>query len=67
MLGLKVFTACIALLICAPLWFYLVYRILVAINADELTWFIYWTYVPVTVLVKLCASVAEAAEKTHTL
>lgn len=43
----------LALFITMPIWFYLVYQILVRVNASELMWFLYWIYVPASVLVSV--------------
>jgi len=40
----------LSLFIVMPIWFFLLYRILDAVNATELTWFLYWVYIPVTIL-----------------
>lgn len=45
---LKVFSL-VGFLITAHIWFYLLYQILTAINASELTWFLFWVYVPVSI------------------
>jgi len=37
----------VSLLVVMPIWFYLLYQILVAVEANELMWFLYWVYVPV--------------------
>lgn len=49
----------ISFLITAPIWFYLIYQILTAINASELMWFLFWVYVPVSVTVGSVASLFE--------
>jgi len=43
----------------APIWYYLLYRILEAVNASELMWFLYWVYVPVALLCGVLSKVAE--------
>jgi len=40
----------LSLFIVMPIWFFLLYRILDAVNAAELTWFLYWIYIPAAVL-----------------
>jgi hypothetical protein len=49
----------LALFVTLPIWFFLLYRILSAINATELTWFLYWIYVPASVLVNSLTKLAE--------
>ncbi len=34
-----------------PIWYYLLYMILKAIEADKLTWFLFWVYVPIGLFV----------------
>lgn len=36
-----------------PIWFYLLYKILVKVEASELMWFFYVIYVPSTLIVGL--------------
>lgn len=43
-----------------PIWFYLVYKILLAVDATELMWFLFWVYVPTSLLV---ASMTDMAVK----
>lgn len=40
-------------LIVMPIWYYLLYKILRAVNATELMMFLYWIYIPVGVLVNI--------------
>lgn len=40
-----------------PIWYYLLYVILTAIEADNLAWFLYWVYVPAGVIVAASGSV----------
>lgn len=51
----------LAVFVTAPIWFYILFQVLTAINASELTWFLYWVYVPVGLLVQLISKlVAES-------
>jgi len=36
-----------------PIWFYLLYWILSQLNPDRLIWFLYWGYVPISVIVQV--------------
>lgn len=49
----------LALMITLPIWFFLLHRILEAVNANELMWFLYWVYVPAGVLVQALADLAK--------
>ncbi len=51
----------VAIFITLPIWFFLLYRILVAVNASELMWFLYWIYVPATMLI---SGIQKALEKS---
>lgn len=42
-----------------PIWFYLLYQVLVRVNASELMWFLYWVYVPVALLVAAIQNMLE--------
>lgn len=48
-----------ALFITMPIWFYLLYKVLLAVNATELMWFLYWAYVPFSVFVHLASKLTE--------
>ncbi|HKW15636.1 MAG TPA: hypothetical protein VJS69_14205 [Candidatus Krumholzibacteria bacterium] len=47
---MKLAVSLIALFIGAPIWYYLLYKILVSVQATELMWFLYWIYAPVGIL-----------------
>ena len=53
MKGLKIASGLIALLIAAPIWYYLVYTILSAIHPDRLVWFLFWIYVPMGIIASI--------------
>lgn len=50
----------LGVLVTMPIWFFLLYRILTAINATELTWFLYWVYVPAGILVSTLSKISES-------
>jgi len=50
---MKIISAVIASLIVLPIWFYLLYKILITVNATELMWFLFWIYIPATFLVSI--------------
>jgi hypothetical protein len=41
----------LVLFIILPIWFYLLYQILVMVGATELMFFLFWVYLPVAVFV----------------
>ena len=45
---LKIINGLLAIFVGLPIWFYILYQILDAINASELTWFLFWVYLPVS-------------------
>lgn len=55
---LKVIAAICAFLITTPIWFFLLYKILVLVNASELMFFLFWIYVPLTVFVGVVSRLA---------
>lgn len=44
--GIGCLFALLQLLITQPIWYYLLYRVLVAVQADTPMWIAYWVYVP---------------------
>ena len=59
MMKLKIINGMLAIFISLPIWFYLLYRILDAIQASELMWFLYWLYVPISIFISFIAKVIE--------
>lgn len=57
--GIKIVTALLGLLIVGPIWYYLLYQLLVAVNAREMMWFLYWIYVPVAMLIGILSRIVE--------
>lgn len=49
----KVLNAVLNAFIVIPIWFYLLFKILEGINASELTWFLFWVYVPIGTLTRI--------------
>jgi len=49
----------ITLFITLPIWFYLFYKILVAVGASDLMWFFYWAYVPFYIFIALVTKLLE--------
>ena len=52
-----------ALCVTQPLWFYLLYRILKEIGATELTWFVFWIYVPAAIITRIIINIANKAKE----
>lgn len=53
--------ALIALFVTQPIWYYLLYQVLVRVEASDLMWFLYWVYVPVQILASMIAKFFEYA------
>ena len=58
---MKAIAGLLALFVTMPIWFFLLHRILEAVNANELMWFLYWAYVPASLLANILAKLAEEA------
>ena len=41
------------------LWFWLLYRILVHVQATDIEWYVFWTYVPFSVIISALRTAAE--------
>ncbi len=54
---LKIINGVIAAFIVMPIWFYILYQILDAIKASELTWFLYFIYVPFAMFVGMVSNI----------
>ena len=44
---MKIFAAILTILAYLPIWFYLIYQILVRVEASELMWFLFYLYIPI--------------------
>ena len=62
MKAIKLISGLVGLLVVLPIWYYLVYKILEAINASELLWFLYWIYFPAGVFVAILTKIAESSK-----
>jgi hypothetical protein len=55
----KIITVVIFLVVTGPIWFYLLYKILQAVKATELMWFLYWIYLPSVIVGGIIAKLSE--------
>lgn len=53
----------VAIFVTLPIWFYLLYQILERVNAGELMWFLYWVYVPFTILIHAVGQLVKGESK----
>ena len=56
---MKLVSALLGLFVSAPIWYYLLYSILVRVNASELMWFLYWVYVPIGIFIAVLTRIVE--------
>lgn len=56
---LKGIAGLVSLCLVLPIWYYLFYKVLQAVNASELMWFLYWIYAPAAMFAALISKVAE--------
>lgn len=51
--------ALVYLVAVTPIWYYLMFKLLQAANASELTWFLFWVYAPLHFLFSAVAKLSE--------
>jgi len=56
----QIVAALIGLLVTSPIWFYLLYQLLVRVGASELMFFLFWIYVPTSLFVQFIGRLAAA-------
>ena len=49
---MRAIAALLGLCVVLPIWYFLLYQILVRVNASELMFFLFWAYLPVSALVQ---------------
>lgn len=49
------------LLVVQPIWYYLLYQILLLVHATDIMWFLFWVYLPVAILVLILGRIFEYA------
>lgn len=57
---MKLTAALLGYFVTMPIWYYLLYQILLRVNATELMFFLFWVYVPVTIFASLLIKIAES-------
>lgn len=55
----KAITGILGLFVIMPIWFYLLYIMLSGVDAGSVAWFLYWVYLPVSLLVNILTKLAE--------
>lgn len=51
--GFQAIATVLTLLVVVPIWYYILYQVLVRVQASELMWFLFWVYVPANFLAAL--------------
>ena len=55
----KLIASLLALFIVMPIWYYLIYQVLVRVQATELMWFLFWVYVPLGLFIKIMVDLVD--------
>ena len=42
-----------------PIWYYLLYKVLEASHATELTWFLFWIYIPLGLFIGIVTKMVQ--------
>lgn len=63
MKAMKAISGVLGILIVMPIWYYLLYQILLRVHASELMLFLYWIYLPVAIISQVISRIAESAAK----
>jgi hypothetical protein len=56
---MKTVSSLLALFVTLPIWYYLLYQILVRVNASELMFFLFWIYLPASIFMQALSMVAS--------
>lgn len=57
----KLLRGALVSLVTTPIWFYVMYQVLTAIHATDVTWLLFWVYVPAS-LIASAITIADAAQ-----
>lgn len=55
----KIITGVLSVFLTIPIFIYLLYNIMVKVEASELMWFLFWIYIPVVLVVYTLKVVVE--------
>lgn len=59
----KIISSILGFCVTIPIWYYLLYQILVRVNASELMFFLYWIYLPVTFVAGILMTIIKMNEQ----
>jgi len=57
--GLSCFFVALQFLVVTPIWYYLLYNVLVRVQATELMMFLFWVYIPASLVTGILAKIVE--------
>lgn len=52
--------AILRILVTQPIWYYLLYKILQAVEATDLMWFLFWVYLPVGIVLLIVEAIMSS-------
>jgi hypothetical protein len=52
--------AIIRILFTQPIWYYLLYKVLQAVEATDLMWFLFWVYFPVGIVLLIVEAILSS-------
>jgi hypothetical protein len=55
----QIISGVLSVLVVIPIWYYLFYKILCAVQATELMWFLFWVYIPFAVISQILSRIVE--------
>lgn len=58
----KAIAGILQIFVTLPIWFYLLYQILVRVQATELMFFLFWVYFPVGILAAIINAIAVSKD-----
>ena len=64
MKGVKAICIALALMVRLPIYFYLMYKVLVLVHATDVMWLLFYVYLPLSTFIIVVGVVAEWVEKT---
>ena len=57
---LKTTVAVLSIFLYTPIWFYILHEILERVNATELMWFLFYAYIPLSIIISALMEIDES-------
>jgi hypothetical protein len=57
----KTSIGCVTVIVCTPIWYYLLYQILARVDASQAMWVCYWIYAPCGFLFAMVNAILQTA------